>query len=150
MRLLLLTISAVAFHGVAVAAEKPDFSGSWRLDGAERQPAAITIQQSGTELNITSADGPESKIEVACTTMGKQCDGRVAGEDVKVSYWFNGPALIEMAIKGKDWVTETRRRLSEDGQKMFVEIIPIVPAGKSPEKLVFVREQQLAGGAGTK
>jgi hypothetical protein len=139
MRYVLLTISAVALHGLAVAAEKPDFSGTWRVEGGEGKHSGITIQQSGTDWNMESAGTGDSKTQVTCTTMGKQCDGKLSGEDVKVSYWFNGATLIEMAVEGKDRITETRRTLSDDGNKMFVEVISIVPAGRSPEKLVLVR-----------
>jgi hypothetical protein len=45
--------------------------------------------------------------------------------------------------KDGDRVIKTRRSLSEDGKKMTVEMIQIVPAGKSPVKAVFVREEQV-------
>ena len=90
----------------------------------------MTIEQSGDTLKIRSgAADSEARTEVACNTMGKECNGTVGGDAVTVSYWYNGPALVEMAIEGKnrDRVTETRRRLSDDGQKMIVEIIPMSP-----------------------
>lgn len=31
-----------------------------------------------------------------CNTMGKECEATLDGERVKVSYYYNGPMLVEM------------------------------------------------------
>jgi hypothetical protein len=106
--------------------------------------SAITIVQNESEIRISDAAATtNNRSVITCNTVGKQCDATLGGEPVKVSYWFNGPALVEMLYLGKDndKVVKTKRSLSEDGQKMIVESIQIVPPGKSPAKAVFVREQ---------
>ena len=149
MRIILLAAVVLVLCVSALAADKPDFSGTWRADTAGSAGEPLIIEQNGDELTIRCGDsGPAGKTDVACNTMGKECKGTLGGDSVSVSYWYNGPALIEMAIEGKnrDRVTETRRRLSEDGQKMLVEVITIVPTGKDIEKLVLSRDRQVAGG----
>jgi hypothetical protein len=141
MKLTMLVALAALCPGVA--AEKPDFSGAWRADGPGQE--VITIDQTEENLHISGGAGDE-KLDVTCNTMGRECTGTVDGEAVRVSYWYNGPMLVEMVFEGKnnERVTETRRRLSEDGRKMSVEVIQIVPPGKDPEKLVYVRDQEQA------
>lgn len=135
---------------VLAASEKPDFSGKWRAEAPAQDDAlttTLTIQQTGGELRITS--GPEHKqvTDVTCNTVGKECEGRLNGQPVKVTYWYNGPTLVEMAVgnDAKDSpVTKVRRTLADNGQKMKVEVMPIVPAGQPTRTLVYVREEVVA------
>jgi hypothetical protein len=141
-------ITVAGMMSVALfAAEKPNFSGVWRMDSVDDDSAkALKIDQSEQVLRI-SRDGEQDKpTDISCNTVGKDCEATVDGQRVKVSYWYNGPVLVEMVFEGKnnERVIKTRRTLSEDGQTMMVEVIPMVPSGQSPEKLVFVRDQQVA------
>ncbi|MBL8209848.1 MAG: hypothetical protein JNK87_04020 [Bryobacterales bacterium] len=121
-----------------VAADRPDLSGTWRLEGNDAE--TLIIAQTDDQVAIASKS--PAATEVKCGVSGKACDGTIGGEKVSVSYWFNGPMLVEMATGGKrkDRVVKTRRSLSSDGQKMEVEVIPIAPVGKS-EKLTYVKAQ---------
>lgn len=140
--LILSLISSAAIAG----SDKPNFSGNWRMEASKSEAAPIvTINQNENELRISSAPQQKESTDVTCNTMGKQCEATMDGDRVKVSYYYNGPMLVEMVFEGKnnERVTKTRRTLSEDGQKMTLEVIPMVPAGKDPYKLVFVRDQQV-------
>lgn len=139
MKLILILAALLILCVSTLAAERPDFSGKWRTTGGD----VLIIEQTGDDLVLRSAEGSDRATKVTCNTMGKQCEGTLKGDSAKVSYWYNGPALIEMAIEGKN-VKETRRRLSTDGKQMAVEVITIAPAGKDPEKLVFSRQEQVA------
>ena len=139
MKVILIVAALLVLCVSALAAEKPDLSGTWRADGGD----VLIIEQSGDDVHLRSGKGVQRITDVKCNTMGKQCEGRVAGDSAKVSYWFNGPSLIEMAIDGKN-VIETRRRLSEDGKQLIVEVIKISPAGNGPEKIVLTRGEQLS------
>ncbi|MCC6537124.1 MAG: hypothetical protein IT162_06210 [Bryobacterales bacterium] len=132
-RAILLALGAMPF---LCAAERPDFTGNWRQEGG--QGGTITITQSEEELSISSKAG--AGTEVKCALRGQSCKAIVDGERVSVSYWFNGPMLVEMATGGKqkDRAVKTRRKLAEDGQTMEVEVMPIAPPGKA-EKLTFVK-----------
>ena len=132
------------------AADKPNLSGTWRLERdsqvIEGVLPAITIVQKESELQVSDAsENASESVVINCNTKGKECEGKLGGHQVKISYWFNGPVLVEMISFGKDndRVLKTRRSLSDDGQKMTVEIIQIVPPGKSPVKTVFVRDQKV-------
>jgi hypothetical protein len=134
------------------AADRPDFSGTWHVDAGSEQNEdllpVIRIEQKDGELRISDAsDKSSDQSVITCNVVGKECEGKLAGEPVKVSYWYNGTALVEMLHHGKnsDRIVKTRRSLSDDGQKMTVEVTRIVPSGKSPVKVVFVRQQEAAG-----
>jgi hypothetical protein len=144
--LALVAVSCAA----AIASEKPDFSGTWRAEGSD-PTSDITIHQDENKVSISGPANVKDRTDISCNTMGKECEATIDGRDAKVSYWFNGPTLVETVIEGrdKDKVTKTRRTLSDDGRKLYVEVIPIMPAGKAATKLVFVREQQIAGGSPT-
>ena len=146
--LILSLISSAAVAG----SDKPNFSGKWRMEAPNTEVAPIlTIDQNESELRMSSAQEQKENTDLACNTMGRECEATVHGERVKVSYYYNGPMLVEMVFEGKnnERVTKTRRTLSEDGNKMTVEVIPMVPSGKDLYKLVFVRDQQVAAAPAT-
>lgn len=137
----LVSASAMAL----IAADKPNFSGKWRLQGNDANAASVlVIEQVDRELKITTDGGGEDSIKVECNTVAKECDGTVSGRPAKISYWYNGPTLVEMLLEGKNRATKTRRTLSDDGQTMTVEVTPILPSGKSAIKMVFVRASDVA------
>ena len=43
--------------------------------------------------------------------------------------WFNGPKLVEMETRGSEIIK--RRFQAEEGDMVEVEVIPIVPSGKT-------------------
>jgi hypothetical protein len=123
------------------AADKPNFTGTWRLEGGESQ-SSLTIKQSEGDIQVSAGSEADSATQVNCNTMGRECEAQVGGEEVKVTYYYNGPMLVEMVYGGKngDRVTKTRRTLSADGAKMLVEVVPMAPAGKAPTKFVYLRD----------
>ena len=74
-----------------------DFSGTWKLDTAATrikdgklasELAELTISQKDSSISLAKPDSPA----VECSTSGKDCSTKAA----KVSFWFNGPKLVEM------------------------------------------------------
>ena len=150
MRLCTVIALPLLAYSTLAAADKPNLSGTWRLEQGSQVVdgilPAITIVQKESELHVSDASAkPDSGSVIKCNTVGKQCEAKLGGDPIKVSYWFNGPVLVEMLSFGKDGdrVVKTRRSLSEDGKKMTVEMIQIVPAGRAAVKAVFVREEQV-------
>jgi hypothetical protein len=137
---------------VVAGSDKPNFSGTWRLEVPNPDSATVLIiNQDENELRISTGPQQKETTAVECSTTGRECDATVHGERVKVSYYYNGPMLVEMVFEGKnnERVTKTRRTLSEDGRNMKVEVIPMVPSGKEPYKLVFVRDEEVAAAPAT-
>jgi hypothetical protein len=137
-----LATAVCAFGG-----EKPDFSGTWRLESGTPQDETVRIEQKEQEI-LVKAEAEQTAIK--CNTMGQECDATVAGKAAKVTYYYNGPMLVEMRLEGRDSkrVVKIRRKLSDDGRKMTVEVMHISPPG-DPEQMVFVKAGE-TGGDGAK
>ena len=67
--------------------------------------------------------------------MGRECEIKDSGRQAKVSMWFSGPKLVELETKGSE-VVKRRFALSGQGDTMELEVIPIVPVGRSETKLL--------------
>lgn len=122
---------------------KPDVSGTWKLDASKCQlhsriaPETVwTIKQEDEDIHLQSGEW-----QVTCGTRGVDCVVKDAAKPLKVSFWYNGPALVEMDTLGKnDAVTKKKMMLSPDGTVMTVEITHILPVGREPEKLVLTKQ----------
>ena len=117
----------------ADGADRPDFSGTWKLNtSASRikdskltaECSKLTISQKEASISLVEADA----APVECTTSGKDCETKEA----KVSFWFNGAKLVVMEYKGHAGHVRKRRLiLAPDGKSMQMEVIPITPEGES-------------------
>lgn len=147
-----LALGACLLPLAAFAADRPNLSGSWRMDPAksELRSARLTglnwvIDQKDDALRISEtarhADGKEVKSNFDCTTDGKECSIKEDGQAAKVSFWYNGPTLVEMEMKGRnrEIVVKKTLQLSSDGKQMSVELISVVGAEPSG-KLVFEKQ----------
>jgi hypothetical protein len=96
------------------------------------------IQEDDASIQISeSEDGANQKVELKCTTDGKEC--KIGGEKAKASFWYNGPMLVEMETKG-DHVQRYRMKLSADGKTLTVDTTSIVPKSTEDDVLVFQKK----------
>jgi hypothetical protein len=116
--------AAAAFVLNAQDTGKPDLSGTWRSENG----VTVTIAGSPDSLHVTETSGGQT-TDWTCGTEGKSCD-LPGGHKGTVSAWFNGPALVVMETRGDD-VVKKRLELSADKSKLQMEVMPIVPSGKS-------------------
>jgi hypothetical protein len=128
---------------LAIAQDKPNFTGSWQLDPAKCEQHTVkvadatwAIEESDNSIHLTETESGRA-VEMKCSTDGKDCD--VHGDKAKASFWFNGPMLVEMETKG-DHVTRYRLTLSQDGKTLKVETTYIVPRGDANDVLVFTKK----------
>ena len=150
-----LTVLAVlAAPLLLIASDQTNFTGSWKLDPA-RSPSArgatVTVnikQQAGTITYDRSMKREDGKVEEAHFTcsIGKECVYDENGHKAKVSFWFDGPALMILKTKGPkdDATTERKLSLSPDGKTLNIEFtnLDLDKSGK-PETLVFVKQPPL-------
>jgi hypothetical protein len=96
------------------------------------------ILEDDSSIQITeSEDGASKKIELKCTTDGKEC--KISGNKATASFWYNGPMLVEMESKG-DRVMRYRMKLSDDGKTLTVDTTSIVPKGTQDDLMVFRKQ----------
>jgi hypothetical protein len=144
MKIALLLTLACAAAAAGQSAEKLDISGTWRLGSSASDSAkVIVIQQGVDEINIREVDtSGKVQTDVKCSTRGVECPIKINGDAAKVTYYFNGPTLVELVWRGKN-VTKTRRSLSPDGEKMIVEVMAMNPPG-DPEKFEYIKAPEVA------
>lgn len=134
MRVSIVTLSALLLAGSALA---DDESGRARLMGRWQQTdengetkSTWALESLGGAIHVASSNGTQTVADFKCNTVGKECAGKDAGRPSKVSMWFNGPKLVELETRGNQ-VVKRRFSITNDGDTMDLETIPIVPTGKS-------------------
>jgi hypothetical protein len=143
----LTVILLVALGAVALADEQGDrqkLIGTWAMQGAaESGPSSSwSFATAKNGLRITQLEGGNKVTDFACGTEGTACEVKTAGKKATVSMWFNGPLLVEMETKGSD-VVKRRFKILPQGDAMEMEVIPIVPSGKT-ETFQFKRTELAA------
>lgn len=127
----LLLIAAVAT--LAVAADKPNFSGDWKLDisksnlGPLPPPTAMTRKVTQEEPAITvvnvTTGGPQGdqNVTLKYSTDGKESANNVTGIDTKSTASWEGNALVivtKLEVQGTEIKVTEKWSLSEDGKVM--------------------------------
>jgi hypothetical protein len=130
--LLLLASAVPAFAQAPPVNAKPDFSGTWQIEGKTNE--AVAIQQTIDNISIRELDSTgKAQTEFKCGMKGSECTGRVAGQEAKIVFYFNGPMLVQTTDNGTE-VYRTHRTLSADRKKITEEHVPLVPPGKSESR----------------
>jgi len=133
-----------ALASLAMAADKPNFTGSWKLDpdkstfGPMPPPSSMTRKIEHTEpaLNLTEErSGPQGdqSLVFKYSTDGKETTNELMGNPVKaVAVWDGGALVINMKADfgGNEIKLTDKWTLSEDG-KTFTDAQHIVaPQGE--------------------
>jgi hypothetical protein len=149
----LLIIAALA--SIALAADKPDFSGEWKINAAKSNFGPIPAPTTYTR-KVTQAD-PSITIEdtQTGTAMGDQHDKRIYttdgteisyqanGADVKAAMTWDGDALqinAKASIQGMDIVIKDKITLGDDGKTMTDAVHLEAPQGAIDLTLVFDKQ----------
>lgn len=138
-------VSLAVFALPGFGQDRPSLSGTWKFDASKSElhtskmaGATWVIKEGDNAIHITeSEDGSSKKIELQCTTDGKDC--KVVGEKATASFWYNGPMLVEMETKG-DHVVRYRIKISDDGKTLSVDTTYIVPAVTQADLMVFEKQ----------
>jgi hypothetical protein len=131
-------LTSVLFLSVGASALADDQSdrekliGSWELQSpAENMPATSwTFFATGHSMRVKQLGDASEVADFDCATDGKPCEIKAGGKQATVSLWFNGSSLVEMETKGSD-VVKRRFKIRPASYIMDMEVIPIVPGGKT-------------------
>ncbi|MGA2215079.1 MAG: hypothetical protein ABSH31_17530 [Bryobacteraceae bacterium] len=131
--LLKIVLFIAALASVALAADKPDFSGEWKLDAAKSNfgpippPATYTRKVTQADPSITFEDtqtgtamGDQHDTR-AYTTDGKEISYQANGADVKAAMTWDGDALqinAKASVQGMDLTITDKVTLGDDGKTM--------------------------------
>jgi hypothetical protein len=149
-------VVTVAFVGLLlccltlVAADKPDFSGNWKLNvdksdfGPMPKPekADYTIIHKDPEMNVKSvAVGSMGEMtnEVKILTDGTEFTNTVRGQEVKGTAKWDGKTLVvtqKLEIQGTAITFVQKWTLSDDGKSIVQEVNISTPQGEVAQKAV--------------
>src|SRR5580698_3412078 len=124
----------LSLASLTLAADKPDFSGNWKMDpahsdfGGAPPPDTLTraIEQAGPQLMLTdeqSSAAGHDKATRRYTTDGKETTYQWMGNEVKSAAHWEGTAIIivgKVDAGGTEIVVNSTLSLSADG-KMLTE-----------------------------
>ncbi len=142
----------VALPGAAQ--DKPNFSGTWKLNAAKSDYGPIpapeklqrTIKHSDPDLNIsTTQTGQqgESTTELVYTTDGKPVTNKTPRGEVTGNAKWDGNVLViasKREMQGAEITTNERWTLSEDGKMLTIVIKINAPQGDFEIKTVLDKQ----------
>ena len=113
--------------------DREKLAGSWEIQGTAPESNAVTgwtFKLQGNSFHVTEREGDKAVANFECNTEGTPCEVKTGGKKATISMWFNGPKLVQMETKGSD-VVKRRFGILPKGDVLEMELIPIVPSGKS-------------------
>jgi hypothetical protein len=150
-----LALIMAALASIALAADKPNFSGDWKMNAAKSNfgpipaPATYTRKVTHAEPSITientqtgTAMGDQHDTRTY-TTDGKEISYQANGADVKASISWDGNALLinsKASIQGMDILIKDTITLADDGRTMTDAVHVASPQGDIDLALVFDKQ----------
>ena len=150
-----LALILAALASIALAADKPNFSGDWKMNAAKSNfgpipaPATYTRKVTHAEPSITientqtgTAMGDQHDTRTY-TTDGKEISYQANGADVKASISWDGNALLinsKASIQGMDILIKDTITLADDGRTMTDAVHVASPQGDIDLALVFDKQ----------
>jgi len=145
-------VAVIAFAGSAAAADKPNFSGDWKMNmaqsnfGALPGPSSIVRKITHAEPSLVIVEQQEGGLGDQTTTRKYTTDGKdmsfeSGGAEVKGNAVWEGDALIltstvdAMSVKFTDRMT-----LSGDGRMLISAVHISSPQGDLDIMIVFDRQ----------
>jgi hypothetical protein len=153
--LLKAVLIVAALAGSALAADKPDFSGDWKMNAAKSNfgalpaPATYTRKVTHAEPSITIEDSQtggamgDQHDKRTYTTDGAPVTYQANGADVKAALTWNCDALqidAKASIQGMDVVITDKISLADGGKTMTDAVHVATGQGDIDLTLVFDKQ----------
>lgn len=150
-----MCVLAAAVATTALAADKPNFSGDWKLNaaksnlGAMPAPTSYTRKVTHAEPSITIEDtqigtpAGDQHDTRTYTTDGKEISYQANGADVKSAATWDGDVLqidSKTSVQGTDVVVKDKMTLGDGGKTLNDAVHITTPQGDLD--LVFVFDKQ--------
>jgi len=150
-----LAIAATLSCGAALAADKPNFTGNWKINNAKSDFGPMpqgpekferTVDHQGADVKVKttqSMQGNERTTDVAYTIDGKEHDIQMGPATAKVTASWKDATLEVVAkreIQGNAITSTELWSLSADGKLLTVDSTIAAPQGEF--KLKFVLDKQ--------
>jgi len=156
MKALLSTLFVIAAAaGMAAAADKPDFSGDWKMDANKSTfpppmpaPTSLTrkIDHKDPALSYSEArsgDQGDTNLSFKYSTDGKETTNSLMGNDVKSTANWEGKTLVIKSAAnfgGADVKLTDKWTLGEDGKTLTDVLAISAPQGDFEMTFVLVKQ----------
>ena len=139
MRDMIAAFVTLALAGCALSqtSRPPDLSGKWQSKSDAN--THWILEQKQDQIHVQEFTGSSLKADYTCNEAGQECPIKDSGHAEKTSFWFNGPKLVELRVRG-DNVVKRRFDLTDDGNTLQVELLQISPPGETA-RIEFSRTQ---------
>ena len=151
MRKLMSTLFVImAAASVAMAADKPDFTGDWKMDadkssfGQMPPPASILakIDHKDPALSITTTQNDQTQT-FKYSTDGKETTNSMMGNEMKSKAVWEGKTLVIASVAnmgGVDLKVDSKYSLSDDGKTLTQALKIAAPQGEFEMSIVLVKQ----------
>jgi hypothetical protein len=155
MKKLMTTLFVIAAAAnMAMAADKPDFSGNWKMDadkstfGPMPPPTSLTAKIAhkdpdiSIEVTQSGAQGDQTST-MKYSTDGKETTNSMMGNDVKSKANWDGKTLVVVSnanFGGADVKLTNKFSLSEDGKTLTQALSISAPQGDFDLTYVLVKQ----------
>jgi hypothetical protein len=149
----------VALSLVSVSAQqKPDFSGTWKLNvaksdfgilGGPTSRTDVIIHKDPSLSNSVTAEGAQGKVEskINYTTDGKEAVNKIGDREIKSTLKWAGSVLVinsKFTYNDADVVGEDNWTLSADGKTLTITRHFTSSLGDADQKFVFEKQESAA------
>ena len=154
---IIATVAGVMLAAALAAQDKPNFSGTWKLN-LDKSDFGVLPPSNG-RTDVVDHQDPQLKINVSdasaqgqqdytltMTTDGKEATNTPGGLELKSTAAWAGATLVvntKLQFQGNDVAIKTIWGLSDDGKTLTESAHMVSPMGETDQKLVF--EKQEAG-----
>ena len=158
-KLLSITFLLAVTLITVVAQQKPDFSGTWKLNVAKSEFGMLPGPTSRTDVithkdpslsdsvTLENAEGKQQYV-ANYTTDGKEAVNKIGPREIKSTLKWVGSNLAvssKLVYNDADVTGESTWALSADGKTLTISVHYTSPMGETDQKLVF--EKQESGAA---
>ena len=150
----LLVISAISIS----AQQKPDFTGTWKLNVAKSDFGPIPGPDSRTDVithkepaftDEVTADGAQGKQQytIKYTTDGKEVTNQIGPREVKsIVKWVGNTMVVtsKFDLEGSEVNAQAVWSLGADSKTMNVAVHYVSPMGEANQKLLLEKQEPAA------
>lgn len=163
-RLLFITLLIGLCIGSALAQQKPDFSGTWKLNvaksdfgvlgGPDSRTDVITHKEPSISAKVV-AEGARGKQEftINYTTDGKEALNKMGEREIKSTVKWAGSSLVinsKFVYNDADVVADANWTLSSDGKTLTITQHFSSSLGEADQKIVLEKQEAAAPAAPAK
>jgi hypothetical protein len=156
-KILLLTFLIALPLTTAFAQQKPDFSGTWKLNVAKSDFGALPGPESRTDVithkdpslsDSVTSDGPQGKQQYTVNyTDGKEVVNKIGPREIKSTLKWEGSDLVissKFVYNDADVNARVSWALSPDGKTLTISVHFASTLGETDQKIIFEKQESAA------